>query len=53
MHILQKIAANKKLEIDDLKIRLPLEVLEKKVPTEPRNILKKALADDSVINIIA
>ena len=53
MNILQKITANKKLEVDDLKIRLPLDILKKKVSTEPRGIFRQALADDSVINIIA
>ncbi len=49
--ILEKIAANKRIEVEQLKIELPLEILRER-PTDPRRDFKAALSHTG-IRIIA
>lgn len=51
--ILQEIAANKRLEVDALKIELPITTLERELGSKRKNTFRKALEDPSSIHIIA
>ena len=51
--ILQKIAANKRLEIELLKVELPVEKLLSLIPIDSFGRFKDALSDKSKVNIIA
>lgn len=52
-NILEKIAVNKRIEVDQLKIELPLAVLQKNIIPNKEFTFKKALQDFDKINIIA
>ena len=51
--ILQEIAANKRLEIEALKIMLPITTLEREVGPKRKHTFRQALEDPSSIQIIA
>lgn len=51
--ILQEIAANKRLEIEALKIKLPITKLEREIGSRLPNSFKLALDDPSAVHIIA
>ena len=51
--ILQEITANKRLEIEALKQRLPITKLEQEIGSGPGHAFRKALEDSSSIQIIA
>lgn len=51
--ILDKIAINKRMEVDELKIEIPLERLKNDIPEKEAFRLTKALSNRETINIIA
>lgn len=51
--ILEEIAANKRLEVEALKLRLPITTLERKMDPGPGHVFRAALEDPSSIKIIA
>ncbi len=53
MDILDKIAVNKRLEIEEMKLTLPLESFIDKIPSEASFLFSKVLSDKNRINIIA
>lgn len=53
MNILEKIAINKRLQIEELKLELPLKSFIDSIPKEKDSSFKNTLSDKDSINIIA
>lgn len=53
MNILEKIAINKRMEIEELKINFPLEQIQKELPATEPHRFKRVLEASNTISIIA
>jgi indole-3-glycerol phosphate synthase len=51
--VLEKIVVNKRLEIEEQKILLPLDILKQQLPERQIGMFKAALQDQTQVNIIA